>query len=201
MVLIRRRFRELPLGWFGIAAIIGGACWVFKGGSILATGNQPPLVFEAGQFFFLVGLLGVDRLLTAETRLRNFGRRWVYLGIASILLLGIHQLLFPTYLPESDELDLSSLPQVVTAIALIIGPLCLGWRTDQSKTIPGPWRMLPLILGVSMPLMIIIGGVLVGISDDERLLELPLVIYAFGWIVLGYLLLQISRSDGVDSLT
>jgi hypothetical protein len=42
--------------WAGLAAMVGGLLWVVKGGSILLTGQQPSVVFEAAMPLFAVGL-------------------------------------------------------------------------------------------------------------------------------------------------
>jgi hypothetical protein len=41
----------------GLTAMVGGLLWVLKGGSILITGQQPPVAFEAAMPLFAVGLL------------------------------------------------------------------------------------------------------------------------------------------------
>ena len=35
----------------GVAAMVGGLMWVVKGGAILLTGQQPPVLFEAAMPF------------------------------------------------------------------------------------------------------------------------------------------------------
>ncbi len=53
----------------GLAATVGGLLWVVKGGAILLTGQQPPVVFEAALPLFAVGLVGLHARLTgAEGR-------------------------------------------------------------------------------------------------------------------------------------
>ena len=47
----------------GLAAMVGGLLWVVKGGAILLTGQQPPVVFEAALPLFALGLLGLHARL------------------------------------------------------------------------------------------------------------------------------------------
>lgn len=193
MVSIRKRFTQLPLGLFGLAAIICGLFWLVKAGAILITGNQPPIVFEAGQLFLLLGISGIGGTLRFENRLRRFGIRLVYLGIVSSVLLLVYTLLSPVAISNSDELDFPSLLQIISGLTLILGPMFLGWCALRSETFLGSWRILPLVLGVSLPLAIIVGTVLATFSAKERLLELPLMIYAFGWIALGWQMFRVSK--------
>jgi hypothetical protein len=49
--------------WDGLAAMLGGVMWVVKGGAIMLTGEQPPMVFEAALPLFAVGLVGLHARL------------------------------------------------------------------------------------------------------------------------------------------
>ena len=49
--------------WGGLAAMLGGVMWVFKGGAIILTGEQPPVVFEAALPLFAAGLVGLHARL------------------------------------------------------------------------------------------------------------------------------------------
>lgn len=51
---IRASWASVRLG--GLAAVAGGLMWVVKGGSILLTGQQPPVVFEAALPLFATDL-------------------------------------------------------------------------------------------------------------------------------------------------
>jgi hypothetical protein len=49
--------------WGGLAAMLGGVMWVVKGGAIMLTGEQPPILFEAALPLFAVGLVGLHARL------------------------------------------------------------------------------------------------------------------------------------------
>lgn len=50
----------------GVVAAIGGLTWAVKAAAILATGDQPPLVFETARLFFGVALTALA--LTSDLR-------------------------------------------------------------------------------------------------------------------------------------
>jgi len=45
--------------WAGLAAILGGLCWIVKGALIMLTGEQPPYIFEIAPVFFALGAVGL----------------------------------------------------------------------------------------------------------------------------------------------
>lgn len=49
--------------WGGLAAMLGGVLWVLKGGAIILTGEQPPLLFQAAPPLFAAGLVGLHACL------------------------------------------------------------------------------------------------------------------------------------------
>ena len=51
--------------WGGVAAMLGGAMWVVKGGLIMLGGSDPDLFIPA-QFFFALGLLGLHTQLAGR---------------------------------------------------------------------------------------------------------------------------------------
>ncbi len=66
----------------GLAALVGGLLWVAKGGSILLTGQQPPVVFEAALPLFAGGLLGLHARL--DGRGGPLGKAGVLLAYAAL---------------------------------------------------------------------------------------------------------------------
>ena len=176
--------------WAGVASAVGGACWVIKGMAILISGDQPPFLFEIAPAFFLLGLCGL--------RLR-LGQRGGRMATAGIVALGLAALLgITTWLlavsggPRASGSEEKFQPTLLLAfLALLTGLVLLGIVTRRTRALGDRWSNLPLALVVAAPVIAIVGGALEEIN--ERLLEVPLVLYGLGWIGLGYALLVSGR--------
>lgn len=71
----------------GLAAMLGGLMWVVKGGGILLTDEQLPVVFAAAMPLFAVGLLGLNaRLGGRGGPLGKVGVLVAYAGVASTVV-------------------------------------------------------------------------------------------------------------------
>lgn len=175
--------------WCGTAAVTGGAMWAAKGVAILITGDQPPLLFEVPLVLFPIGLLGLHR------RLGDRGSGWVRYGgtaawaaLASGVITGLTVVLAGKDAPEV----LVGSGIAITALGTVLGLLLLGKAARVARLFPGRWRSLPLALGLStIPAVSVVGGALEAIH--ERLLELPLVVIALGWILLGRAITTLPR--------
>ncbi|MCA1703647.1 MAG: hypothetical protein LC808_10475 [Actinobacteria bacterium] len=169
--------------WCGAAAVIGGAMWAVKGLAILLTGNQPPLLFEVPLFLFPIGLLGLHRRLRGqEERWERLGAvlAWLALGTATAtgITVGVGRGDAPSALVGAGI--------ALTALATVLGLVFLGMAAKRTHLFPGRWRSLAFVLGLCIPPgLTVVGGALE--SVHERLLEVPLVAIAFGWILLGAL--------------
>ena len=159
----------------GLAAILGGLMWVVKGGGILLTGEQLPVVFEAAMPLFAVGLLGLHARL---------GERGGPLGKAGVLV---------AYAAMASAVVAFVTPLTPFIAAAGFGPflglVLLGSDILQARIFPPPWSALPLAMGLGAPLLILTGGVLALIN--ERLLEIPIVLVGLAWILLGYAVLAV----------
>lgn len=147
-----------------------------KAAAILATGDQPPVVFEAAPLAFAVALGG------AALGLQPTGpRRTAALALAvGALATGATALV-------SDLLgELLGAALAVSSLALVVGLLLLD-RTLPSLR-PG-W-----LIGVATVPSVLVGGALAEV--DERLLELPLLGLALGWLWWGGRLADSARSPG-----
>jgi len=178
------------------AAILGGVLWTLKGVVILATGEQPPVVFALGPPLFAVGLIGLYARLG-----RKGGRAAAGLVLAcvSLLLAGV---LLVAWAFASDALpagedDFTPLSLVIAGagFSFIAGLVLLGIAARHAPELPRRWRSFPLAVGVFAVPGIMIGGGLAELS--ERLLELPLVAFALGWIVIGYLIWPSNQAEQV----
>ena len=159
----------------GLAAMVGGLLWVVKGGSILLTGQQPPVVFEAALPLFL-GLLGLHARL--EGRGGPLGKAGVlvaYTALAAAVALLLVASLPPLY--------------AVAGFGPFLGLVLMGSATLQGGVFRPPWSALPLALGFGGPLLILAGGGLA--LMNERLLEIPIVLVGLAWMLLGYSVLAV----------
>jgi hypothetical protein len=153
----------------------GGLMWVVKGGAILLTGQQPPVVFEAAMPLFAVGLLGLHARL--DGRGGALGKAGVLVAYAALASAAIALIA-----PLAPFL-------AVAGFGPFVGLVLLGSATLEARVFLPPWSALPLAMGLGGPLLILAGGGLAVIS--ERLLEIPIVLVGLSWMLLGYLLLVV----------
>lgn len=161
-----------------VAAALGGMAWIVKAGAILATGDQPPVVFETAPLLFAVGLLGVRAMLSPErtaTRIGGFAASAAaMLGVASLAARAGS---------ESSDGDFSPLV-LATFLCTLAGLILLGLSARRRADFPWPVRVLPLLLGLLTFPLLAVGGALAVIN--ERLLEVPLLVLGLAWILLGH---------------
>ena len=164
----------------GVSAVLGGACWVVKSVSILLTGIQPLWFFEVAPVLFALGLIGL------HARVGGGGGLPSPIGLTlAILSGGLAVISLVTSEPTSSE---SFSPVTFgTFLANLAALIFLGIATRRTAALPAPWRSPPLAIGILTFPLLVVGGVLESISG--RLLELPLLVIAVGWIWTGYLIL------------
>lgn len=158
--------------------MLGGAFWIVKGVAILLTGDQPRFLFEIAPIFFALGLIGL------HTRLDGQGGSLATVGLGLAVTSGVLAIVgFVATFPMTSSEDFSPLI-FGSFLAHLIGLVILGIATRRTRALPGRWRVLPLVMGVSIFPLLAVGGILESIN--ERLLELPLVLIGLPWILLGY---------------
>lgn len=163
---------------------------MIKGMTILISGDQPPFLFEIAPAFFLVGLVGL-RLHLGHRGGRTASAGIVALGLAA--LLGIATwILSVDAAPRATGSEEEFQPTLFLAfLALLTGLALLGLVTRRTQALEDRWSNLPLALVAAAPAIAIVGGALEEIN--ERLLEVPLVLYGVGWMGLGYALIRSSK--------
>ena len=170
------------------AALVGGCLWIAKGGAILVTGHQPPLMFEAAAFTFPVALRGLDALLR---RREPAPHRAAATAAMVALVAGVALLALFAVVDEPPDV-VTSLAAATMGLATVTSLLLLGAACRRSGGLPAPWARLPWIMGLALvPSMSVVGGLLAAIH--ERLLELPIVAYGVAWVILGYAMLAAAR--------
>jgi hypothetical protein len=155
------------------AALAGGGAWAVKSAAILATGDQPPVVFEVAPPAFAVALgCAALELQPAGTR------RTAVLTLAAVSVATAATALVSDLLGE-----LLGAALAVSSLALVVGLLLLDRRLPPLR--PG-W-----VVGAATLPAALVGGLLAVV--DERLLEVPLLALSLGWVWWGLRLLATVR--------
>lgn len=162
----------------GVAAVIGGLMWIVKGASILLTGDQPPLVFEAAMPLFAIGVMGLGaRLGELRGPLGTAGIAVAFVAVVAAAIAVVTELA----------------PFIAIAgFGPFLGLILVGSATLQARAFPLPWSALPLAMGLGGPVLILAGGGLALIN--ERLLEVPIVMIGLAWMLLGYSVLFVRNA-------
>ena len=166
-----------------LAASIGGLSWIVKAAMILATGDQPPLLFEVAPIFFAVALYGLLIYVVDPT---GSPRILAKAGIALVIAAAVVGLALASDGPEGSALRdaLSSLVDVVAGFGVLILLVGLGLPLMRRRLWDGYWRFLPLALGLGfIPALAV--GIILGEAFGERYGEIPLVVMGAGWVLLG----------------
>ncbi len=174
--------------------MLGGVMWLGKGGAIMLTGEQPPVLFGAALPLFAVGLVGLHaRLGGRGGRLGRTGLLLAYAALASALVVLVGSTLAPAgWVPDEDSVTPLTPFIVLAGFGPFVGLVLLGIATLRVKAMPAPWRALPLVMGAGAVPLILVGGVLELVN--ERLFELPIVLLGLAWVLLGYAVLVVKSA-------
>ncbi len=160
----------LPIG--GVAAVVGAACWAIKGAAILATGDQPALLFEIAPVFFAIAAVVLARQVPGPRGQAALAAALV--ALVCSLVAGVSDLV-------GELLD----PAIgLSMLGLLVALSPIGWpRSGSSEDTRVASLRIAFLLGVGTIPAIAVGGALSEI--DERLLEVPLVALSLVWAWLG----------------
>ena len=160
----------------GLAAMVGGAFWVVKGGVIMLGGSDPDLLIPA-QFFFALGLVGLHaRLGGRDGWPRRGGGILAYTALVLSAVNASYSVFFAKEGP-STPFPFSA-TYLAASVAIFAGLVFLGVAVLRIDVLRGRWRFVPLVLGLSAFLPV---WVLALVH-----LEIPVVLLGLGWMLLGY---------------
>lgn len=161
----------------GLSALVGASLWAVKSATILLTGYQPPLSFEAAPALFaftVASMASVHATRLSRAALVTGG----FACIAGIVAVG-------------RELtgDSSDAALTLAMLGVILGLTMVGEATRRESGSPGRAGRLAFALGLATIPALAVGGLLSAIN--ERLLEVPLFVLACTWSWLGSLMLRL----------
>jgi hypothetical protein len=168
----------------GGSALVGAALWVYKGVAILVSGNQPDHAFEVAPFFF-----GVAAVTLLYAVIDSISRpRWLVVTFAWLAVTAGAVAAVAHFAGQED--GFGDLAYLVNFLSILVLLFLIGGDIRRKKLLPR-WSSTPSLLAWELLLVIPVGAALEGI--DERLLEIPLVVAAGGWMMLSIAVL--SRSE------
>ena len=173
----------------GVSALIGAALWVYKGIAILISGNQPNHAFEVAPFFF-----GVAAVTLLYAVIGGIGRpRWLVVTLGWLAVSAGVVAAVAHFAGQEDEFG--DLAYLVNFLSILVLLFMIGGDIHRKKLLPR-WSFTPSLLAWELLLALPVGAALESI--DERLLEIPLIFAASGWMMLGIAVLSRSEHPSHD---
>lgn len=176
------RDRAVALG--SLCALAGGLCWVVKGGWILVTGWQPPVIYEVAPLFFPVAAGALFLLPGVRSRHATVG-----LVVANIAEFAAVLSVLGLYLGPPDWQPTGSTVTVLTpwitlsALGTYLSLVLVGVPVRRARALPGWSRNLPLLIGVGAIPVLVVGGLLELVR--AHLIEVSTVVIGLGWVALA----------------
>lgn len=179
--------RRTLLLWCGISAWLGAGLWLYKGVSILATGDQPDHAFQVAPLAFGVSAITLAYALIDDLeRPRLLVTAFAWLAVSAGAVAAIAHF-------AGREDDFGDLGYLVNFVATIILFFLIAGDIRRKRLLPR-LSVTPTLLAWALMLVLPVGAVLEGF--DERLLEIPLVATAGLWVMLGFAVIGPSDSHG-----
>jgi hypothetical protein len=175
----------------GVSALIGAALWIYKGIAILISGTQPDHAFEVAPFFF-----GVAAVTLLYAVIGGIGRpRWLVVTFAWLAVSAGVVAAVAHFAGQEDEFGDPA--YLVNFLSILVLLFMIGGDIRRKKLLPR-WSFTPSLLAWELLLALPVGAALEGI--DERLLEIPLIVAASGWTMLGIAVLSRTKHPSHSSV-
>lgn len=163
----------------GLAAALGGAMWVVKGGLILLGVVDLGELLIVAELFFAAGLVGLYARLGG--RGGRAGSTGGLLGLVAVVFSAVNTPYSLFFSPDGPRTPFPfSVTYSVATLCIFVGLVLLGIAAPRVGALPRRWRFLPLAIGLSA-----LGPVWVLVFLH---LELPIVTLGLAWMLLGYVL-------------
>src|ERR687894_1425616 len=165
--------------WGGMAAILGGVLLVAKGLAILLSDPAPSFLHPA-TLLFAFGMVGLHARLEGRGGLLGavgVFLAWVVIGASAVSLIGLALSVPAPGDPAAPTL--LRITYMAAFLGILVGLLALGVAALRARTMPAPWHVAPLAVGV---LWFPLQGIGFAISDGG------LVLGGLAWALLGYVL-------------
>lgn len=168
-----------------VAAIVGGAVWILKGGLVLVAdrdtfgGIDLGILFVVIQGLFAVAVIGVEELLGDRgDRKAEIGTWFAYAGVVlSVVNLGIWVIQGTAAVPAVTAL--------LASVAWIIGAVLVGSTAMNAEVLPRPWHAALLAIGIAVVPLLLVFGWTANIVGQDRLLQVPVVLLGIAWVAFG----------------
>ncbi len=155
----------------GIAAFTAGAFWVAKGAAIIATGVQPPILFEAAPALMAVAVFGLAWQVPRSLRRRTA------LGVSTAAFLAAMPVLLQLIVPVPESV--AGAGMATANVLVLVGLALVGLYLRRHRRV-----VLPIVLAIATVPAVMAGGFLMMLLG-ERALEIPIVILGVGWTMVG----------------
>ncbi|MBA3327426.1 MAG: hypothetical protein H0T43_03900 [Solirubrobacterales bacterium] len=168
-----------------VAAVLGGAAWVFKSAVIVATGDEPPVAFIAGLVLFGFALLGLRSALgpSGGRAARVGGVAAAIAAACGVLAVLVRAVAGEGVEPSEDEVTLLTPFITAAGVGTLVALIALGLAVRRTRALAPGYAWLPLAMGVGAVPLLIAAGALESVS--ERLIEVPVALLGLGWIGIG----------------
>jgi hypothetical protein len=163
----------------GLAAMLGGAVWVTKGGLIIVGIADLGNFLIVAELFFAVALIGLHFRLGESAGWT--GRVGGFLAYVAAALSAVNAPIAAFFAGAGPRTPFPfNVTFAAASLSIVVGLMLLGFAALREEILPPIWQALPLIAGLSALLPVWILAFLH--------IELPILVIGLSWMLLGYVL-------------